>query len=231
LKQLFATSALFIAMGFTVYSNAADPDKNTGSGRLTVTANIAAPSCIFTLNNGMSVDLGKIEPSQLNMDRESDSFTHQANFVVECEAKTQVDFSLIDRYRDKLLAGDPKNFLFQSVGKERQFGLVNKAHGEEQLVGSYMLIPQQPTTLDDGHSQKHNVSTKQHGDIGQLFSTISPTDNTPMLMRIGDNERGAPSKHVTLPFTVEARFMPKNEITFGDQIEVAGETTFKMSYL
>jgi hypothetical protein len=32
-------------------------------------------------------------------------------------------------------------------------------------------------------------------------------------------------------FTVIPMFMPKSEITLGSEIEVAGETTFKMMYL
>lgn len=224
MKKTIVISALVTAMLASVTANAGEMVQGKDQKTLTVRASISAPSCSFDMNGGANVELGIINPQTMNLNSETRLEKKSGSFAIECDAKTMVQMSVIDTYAQTLLSGDNSS-LFQGVhGPEKQFALVD-SRDTSKLIGSYLIVPTEVTDENNGH---HTIHIQGGAPINELRSTNEA--NQPAFMVFG-NGNGVYQKSMKVAFNIEPSFLAKAKLGLGAEVEVVGETTFKMIYM
>jgi hypothetical protein len=224
-KQVFVLSALIAAMGASAVANAASTATDTT--KLTVKGSIEAPTCTFVLNGEEDVDFGTIELSSLSVDKATNSISPvPGNFSVDCNGKTTVMMELTDTHAEKLHAGDHQALTQVSTySLGNHFGLVD-THGT--LVGSYVIEKDIITAAINGGATSNPNLHGTDGGVTQLFRNAK-ADGTQERLTIGNNDMYAHNYQVS--FKIKPTFLPKKDWVKGENVNIAGEATFKMFYL
>lgn len=228
MKHVFAISALIAAMGTSIVANAEAINGVKGKDQktLTVTAKIDAPTCDFDLNSGAGLDFGSIEPGSLKLHGIYQLPRKAISVAVTCDAKTMVQMTVQDTYLDTLRNSKRDGLPHPT---RNQFGLVD-ASDPTKLFGSYVFFLDKITTSNkDGSTQNHGMSGFELGRTGEIFSTKTNEGTEPAIMLVGDGNVYAEKMEAV--FNVEASFLPASKLDLGRDVNVVGETTFKMVYM
>lgn len=230
MKHAFATSALILAMSTSVFANAnvINGEKGKDQKTLTVTAKIDAPICNFDLNGGEGLDFGAIEPGSLKLHDIYQLPSKPISLAVRCDAKTMVQLTVQDTYLETLRASNTDGL---PHGAARQFGLVDASDpANPKLFGSYTFFLERATSTNkNGDKQDHGMTVVNVGGVNGIYSTKTNESTEQATMVFGNGNVYA--ENIEAVFNVEASFLPASKLDLGRDVNVVGETTFKMVYM
>lgn len=227
MKQLFVIPALALAMASPLVANAATGQTGKDSETMKVSAFVAAPICDFNLNDSQPANFGVIEPTKLTLHSVYTLPEQQVTMTVDCKGKTLVRMTVEDKYLDILRA---KNAPGMRHDPTRQFGLVDVSNpAETKLFGSYTIEIKTLNATIDGAISQPGMSAAGRGRTNEIFSSKTATGVEPETMVFGDGNVYA--NKIDAVFNVIPTILPASTLDLGRDVDLVGETTFKMVYM
>ena len=216
MKKQRILTALIIAMA-PLAANAASVD-------LTVSGTVVPTSCVPSFAGGSHVNLGQVEASRLNQERQTDLPPRDLNLIIACDAPAPVEIAVVDNRAETKAPG----MLFKnnpSVGLYYGLGSVQGVP-----IGGFGLSVGQPTT--DGTAQTFLVRTPEN-PVWRV-PTSGLVSNSPTSYSWGESAASGPVAarlHAfpmqVLPAIRRASALPETT----DSYELSGSVTFNVFYL
>jgi len=175
-KTVISASVMAIAMMANHVSAA------SMSPELKVKGQMAVPSCQVSIVNDGVFDLGKLSNSLISSSAASSLAKSQKQLVVNCEAETFLNFTVVDNREGTASAADSANFGLGSVNGSGKLGYykVNVLNATVNGVSSALYSVKKGTTsfstVSSAYIDKNNVTGwAKAGNVqnsGKLFAAI-----------------------------------------------------------
>ncbi|BEM59370.1 hypothetical protein SME22J_32310 [Serratia marcescens] len=175
-KTVISASIMAIAMMANQVSAA------SMSPELKVKGQMAVPSCQVSIANDGVFDLGKVSNSLINSTAASALAKSQKQLVVNCEAETFLNFTVVDNREGSASVADSANFGLGSVNGSGKLGYykVNILNAAVNGVSSALYSVKKGTTtfstVSSAYIDKNNVTGwAKSGNVqnsGKLFAAL-----------------------------------------------------------